>query len=267
VLAALAAQIHLWDPADALRLGYLGVAALAVIPVVRQWRLGKERLQGWIMARAASEALKREMYLYRTSSGPYDAANAAETLLSRRDKILGKVRVIQQYGVESDLGPRDALEPLSADSYISERLNAQVHWFRQSASQYARVQQVLSGAEFALTLLGALLGAALTTSGNQGYGAWVAVITTVMGALGAHVAAQRYNELIISYRSVADQLEGILGRWRASAKPLRRLAETCEALLETENQSWVGGADETMQTMTQEQTERPQHEKRSVPPT
>jgi SH3-like domain-containing protein len=96
--------------------------------------------------------------------------------------------------------------------------------------------------EFVLALIGALLGAALTISGKQRYGAWVAVVTTISGALAAHVLAQRYEQLTINYRANADRLAGFVARWTAkNDASLAELVEPYEAVLLEENQGWIAG--------------------------
>ncbi|HEV2992062.1 MAG TPA: DUF4231 domain-containing protein [Candidatus Angelobacter sp.] len=243
-----AAQIHSAQPDLAMALGFAGAAALAVAAVIRQWRLGQERIQGWMMARSGAESFKREMYLFRTGTGPYALDNAAESLLNRREEILSKLRPFQKYRIE----PKSHVEtprPLDANSYISERMNGpkgQIPFFTQRSNRYARAQRLLSGGEFLLAMIGALLGAALTISGKQANGAWVAVITTISSAFAAHTLAQRYDQLTISYRATADRLAGILGRWATkSSAPLAELVLPAEAILLEENQGWIAGADET----------------------
>jgi hypothetical protein len=81
------AQIHSTQVGLALALGYAGAAVLAISAVIRQWRLGHERTQAWIVARSGAESFKREMYLFRTGTGPYASGNAADSLLNRRDEI------------------------------------------------------------------------------------------------------------------------------------------------------------------------------------
>jgi hypothetical protein len=83
------------------------------------------------------------------------------------------------------------------------------------AEEYSRLLGFLNASEFLLALTGALLGAALTITGKQEYGAWVVVITTISGAVAVHALAQRYEQLIISYRATADRLTGIVARWNA----------------------------------------------------
>jgi len=102
-LETLAAQIHQSNPDRAVIAGYIGAAALAVIAVIKQWRLSRDRMQAWILARSASESLKREIYLYRASAGPYNAGKGSAALLDRRDQILEKVKSVQAYVVEPDV--------------------------------------------------------------------------------------------------------------------------------------------------------------------
>ena len=242
------AQIHSRQVGLALALGYAGAAVLAISAVIRQWRLGHERTQAWIVARSGAESFKREMYLFRTGTGPYASVNAADSLLNRRDEILSKLQPFQKYRVEPD-SESGAPGLLDAKGYLQERINGprgQIQFFSDRANQYSRTQHLLNGGEFILALIGASLGAALTITGKQAYGAWVAVITTVSGALAAHAVAQRYEQLTVSYRATADRLEGIVARWSAkNIASLADLAEPCEAVLLEENQGWIAGADQT----------------------
>jgi hypothetical protein len=248
VLETGGAQIHRAHAQWALVLGYAGAAVLAVAAVVRQWKLGHDRTQAWILARAGAESFKREIYLYCTSSGPYAVGNPALTLLDRREEILAKVQPAQQYRIE----PKHEIEipkRLDSDSYLAVRITGdkgQIKYFSDHADQYAATQKRLNGVEFMLAVVAALLGAALTITGKQAYGAWVAVITTVSGAIAAHVLAQRYEQLTVTYRATADRLTGTVGRWKAQGTgSLTELVETCEAVLLQENQGWIAGADRT----------------------
>jgi hypothetical protein len=245
-LETLGAQIHASNPDRSVVVGYIGAAALAVIAVIKQWKLGKEHIQAWILARSAAESFKREMYLYRASAGPYTAGNPSQALLDRRDQILGKVKSVQSYVVEPDFSAVKIPGPLDANAYIAERVNGQVDWFRGRAARAARVQSLFDGIQFVLSIIGALLGAALAMTGGQAYGAWVAVITTIIASLGAHAAAQRFGQLAVSYRATADRLEGIAARFLASKGDAHELVERCEAALLDENQGWIAGADEMM---------------------
>jgi Protein of unknown function (DUF4231) len=113
VLETADTQMHNIYVGIAVWLGYTGAAALAVGAVIRKWKLGHERTQAWVLARSASEALKCEMYLFRTSSGSYASGNPDLTLLDRSDEILTKARPAQKLAAEicgdlPVLGPLDA---------------------------------------------------------------------------------------------------------------------------------------------------------------
>ena len=254
VLETLAAQLaHVAKPeqiktshsALAMALGYIGAAALAIIAVVRQWKLGHDRTQAWILCRSGSESLKREIYRYRTKTGPYAAANADSELLDRREEILKKLEPYQKYALDP---PQSIAVPgfLDITGYLNERItgpNGNRKFFYERSSQYARRLKFLNGMQFSLAVLGALLGAAVTMTGIQTYGAWVAVITTIGGALSAHVLAQKYEQLTISYRAAAQRLDGAVARWN-NASNLGDLVEACEKILLEENQGWIAGADQ-----------------------
>jgi hypothetical protein len=245
LLETLAAQIAAKStPAEVV--GYAGAAALAIVAVVRQWRLGRERVQAWVLARAASESLKHEMFLYRANAGPYSGNDAVDVLYDRRDQILKKADPVRKYTVEPKKEDVTVPGPLDENGYIAERIDRQIEFFNERSTKYSKLQGIIGGLEFLLAIAAALLGVASTTTGNQRIGPWVAVITTVTGAFAAHALAQRYEQLTVNYRATADRLGGILGRWRAKHGSLPQLAEQTEAVLTEESQAWIAGADEMM---------------------
>lgn len=260
VLETLAAQIaHVSQVGDiktgagthagvAMAFGYLGAAALAVAAAIRQWKLGNERTQAWVLCRSGSESLKREMYRYRTQTGPYaSAANRDVELLNRRDEILQKLTPYQQY--TSDPQPATTVPgALDAGGYLDERITGpkgNLKFYADRSNLYAKRLELLNRVQMWLAILGALIGVAVTLSHNQAYGAWVAVITTISGALGTHLLAQRYEQLTISYRAAAQRLEGATARWQATnSNNLGDLVDGCESILLEENQGWIAGTDQ-----------------------
>jgi hypothetical protein len=246
ILETLGAQFHLSHPDYAVVVGYLGAAALAILGVIQQWKLGRERVQAWIIARAASESLKMELFFYRTSAGPYSGQAKGVVLLNRRDAILEKVRSVQKYVVEPTDTQLKLPEALDAEGYRKERIQSQIDYFRRHANDYVKLQGRLGGAQFVLALIAALLGAALTITAKQAYGAWVAVITTCIGSVAAYLLAQRYDQLAITYRATADRLEGINARYDPRNGRLGDLVQRIEDVLLEQNQGWIAGADELM---------------------
>ena len=66
--------------------------ALAIVPVIRGARLGKDRIEGWTRARSVSEALKAETYLYLTRTPPYNKEGRDGELLKRTGRVMSQVK-------------------------------------------------------------------------------------------------------------------------------------------------------------------------------
>ena len=245
IVETLGAQIHTAHSCLAAMFGYAGALGLAIAAVIRQRSLEHDRERAWILARSSSEAFKRELYLFRTSTGPYATGNPAETLLEKRAEILSKLEAVRKYCVEPKTEVKKPGD-LDTAAYLSDRITGekgQIAFYNGRASEYTSRQRLLRRAEFGLTLLGAFLGVGLTINLKQAFGGWLAVVTTIAGALAAHAVAQRYDQLIESYRVTAERLEAVVARWIANGRT-GPLVVPCEAILSEENQSWIAGADQ-----------------------
>ncbi len=249
VLEAIALQLHTLYPVVSEVAGYAGVVALALAVVMRARGFRSERVQAWVLAKAASQALKSEMYRYRTSSGPYSDhldADPEATLLQRRDQILAKLSAVQKYAEEPD--PKKVaqakLGPLDADAYIEERVENEISTFRTYTQQLPKVQRAFLKFEYFLAIAGVLLAAVLGFTHNQSYGVWVVLIIALSLASGVNAMAERYAVLLVSFRSLPERLTRILARWRDNHGSLEQLVEQVEAAVLMEEQAWVAGVDE-----------------------
>jgi hypothetical protein len=212
--------------------------------VIRAARLGKDRIEGWTRARSASEALKAETYLYLTRTPPYDQEDRESELLKRTDRLLGQVGDLAGETVGMPNADRPLPDVHDIDSYLRIRVRPQISKYYQP--QAAKQQQRLSlfrGLEFTLSVLAVLLGAIAATARLNSVGVWVAVVTTVGAAITAHIAAARYEHLVISYLSTARQLRFLLGGWegRSDKTPeaVGKLVRDCEDVISHENESWM----------------------------
>ncbi|HEV2965246.1 MAG TPA: hypothetical protein VG649_25700 [Candidatus Angelobacter sp.] len=249
ILEALALQIHTDYPAASQVAGYAGAVALALVLVFRAQGLRTERVEGWVLAAAASRLLRSEMYQYRTSSGAYAdylCRNAEATLLQRRDDILEKVKSIAKYTMEPGQQERIPLGPLDAEGYISERVDREIGAFQRAAKNLTGLQAAWLKGEYFLIILGTLLAAALTFTHHQPYAAWVIVITTLSLASGVTAKADRYAALLVACRTMPDRLTSIVGRWRANQGTLEQLVGQVEAVLLAEAQAWVASPGEDL---------------------
>jgi hypothetical protein len=243
ILATLATQVGLTS-ALGQALSLAAAAALALVPVIRGARLGKDRIEAWIRARSVSEALKAEAYLYLTRTPPYDKQDREDQLLKQTDQLL--IQIGDLAGETVDMP--DADKPLpdvdDIDSYLQIRVQPQISkYYRPQAAKQQRRLSLFRGIEFALSMLAALLGAIAATARLDSVGVWVAVVTTVGAAITAHIAAARYEHLVISYLSTARQLRSLLRGWerRSDKTPAAaaQLVRDCEDVISRENESWM----------------------------
>jgi hypothetical protein len=247
ILEALAVQIHTSYPGASQVAGYAGAVALALALVVRARGLRRERSQAWVLAAAASQSLKREVYRYRTSSGPYAdrlGRNPEATLLQRRDAIFEKVRSIQKYIMESDSKPVAPLGLLDADAYIAERVTAEIGKFQKFSKNLPEIQATWLRLEYFLACAAVLVAAVLAFTHNQAYSAWVIVITFLSLAPGTSTKSERYATLSVELRTMPDRLTSILERWRVHHGTLEQLVEQFEAAVLAEGEAWVAVVDE-----------------------
>lgn len=246
-LEALAVQFHASYPGPSQAAGFAGAVALALALGVRAKGLRRERSEAWVLAAAASQSLKREMYRYRTSSGPYAErldGHPEATLLQRRDAIFEKVKSIEKYIMESDSKPPASLGLLDADAYIAERVNPEIERFRKFSKNLPQLQTTWLTLENVLASAAVLAAAVLAFTHNQAYSAWVIVITFLSLAPGASTKSERYATLTVELQTMPDRLTSIFERWRANRGPLEQLVEQFEARVLAEGEAWVADVDE-----------------------
>lgn len=254
VLGALLAAIASQLPGGLSRecVAFVGAAALALSGLVSKRCLGPDKAARWARARGASEALKRLAYEYAAQAAPYDDPATRDAL------ALAEVRKIEddladllddQQPASRGGAPTSLLAP--AD-YIAKRVTGSAAWYegkavahRATSLRWRRVELGLAVATALLTAFtGAFSGAALApyTHGVD-LAALVGVLTTLSGAILAHVEAGRYDYLVVSYRAAARRL-----RDEAAAAPANPTVPSpdwsafvarCEAVVAEETGSWV----------------------------
>ena len=251
LLAALASQLPDAARANAY-VALLGAALLAGATFVSSRLLGAVATQGWVRARAASEALKREAFRFAARAAPYDDPATAEALLDgERAKIENDVEdLVGELAAPTRPGssPRKLLEP--AD-YRSLRVLAQAEGFyRPRAEKYRALATRLKRTEFGLALAATLVTVLAGAAGRKllgedlpfDFAALTAVLTTVGAAILAHIEASRYDHLVVTYLATARRLEDQdLHFDAAGASPggWSQFVNKCEDIIAAENMSWV----------------------------
>jgi hypothetical protein len=227
-------------------LAAVGAVALAVAPIVAARSITQRNVRDWTRARSASEGLKTEIYCYLTGAGKY-----AGTAVAPEAQLDGERRKIEHdlddlAPITVDLTP--TAKPLpevdDLDSYVQERLDDQIDdFYRPKARAAAHRLKQFRAAEYALSITGAALGAVAAATGSDQVSAWAPVATTAAAAVAAHVAAERYEHLVVGYETTRRRLEDLRSRWAsgaAAADPGAFVVE-CENAISVENQGWMAG--------------------------
>jgi hypothetical protein len=227
--------------------GLLWATAVAVglVPVIRP-RFGRQAVEIWARARSASESLKEQVYTYLAEVSPYRGADRDQQLRQRAQATLAAVE---------DLLPRTAgIEPKSRslpavhdiDGSVAIRVTEQIHgYYRTQAEQLRGRLRWLRGAELALAVAAVVLSATAGSIGVKGVAAWVPVVTTVSAALAAHVAAARYEFLLVEYSRTAAQLERLRDGRQSLDDPDQAahaddtFVAECERVISAQNEAWM----------------------------
>jgi hypothetical protein len=225
-------------------LAIAGTVSLATATFFTQRLLGQEHITGWVRARAISEALKREAYKFAAGASPYDQANAENLLNAERQKIENDgddliASLVTKPGAGSV--PRAML---TSPQYVERRIDGQIKFYKERANIYRTTATWLRRTEFGLALAATLITAIASVTGKTTHfldihfdiAALTAVLTTIAGAVLAHVEASRFDFLVTTYLATARRLED---RKSGSREPLSDFVNDCENIIATENMSWI----------------------------
>jgi hypothetical protein len=255
VLAAVASQLGGGDTATAAAVSlnnpraWVAIAAagcLAFATFFTQRLLGADHVTAWVRARAISERLKREAYKFVAGAAPYNDPDPA-----KRDIALDDERA--KIEADGDDLVRDLVKAAGPGSlpraaitnaeYLAKRVTGQVKWYNDKADKYSTISKRLHLSELVLAAAATLITAVASVLVKPVIGgvpfdlaALTAVLTTLAGAVLAHVEASRYDFLVMTYRATARRLED---RQNRPQQPWSDFVNDCENILSTENTSWI----------------------------
>jgi SMODS and SLOG-associating 2TM effector domain 1/Protein of unknown function (DUF4231) len=248
LLAAIASQLN--DPRR-MYFAIAGAVLLAVVSFVTSRLLGGLQLTNWLRARTASEALKREAYKYAASVKPYDDPQKRDAALnSERERIERDVDDLLPLAVSRAKAGSAPRNKLSRDEYVSRRVCDQIdRFYLPRANANKKIAVSLRWTEFSLALAATIITAMVGVAGKELFGikfdfvALTAVLTTIAGAVLAHIEATRCDFLVMIYRATARRLSAQLaeignvnalspGKWS-------EFVNRCETIISDENTSWA----------------------------
>ncbi|MEM9004330.1 MAG: DUF4231 domain-containing protein [Cyanobacteria bacterium P01_F01_bin.86] len=213
-----------------------------------------DRGQNWVLLRGNAEALKREIYYYRTQVDPYKE-NRDAVLAQRVKQISESMKGSPVH--RASLNPYESLTPaekrqadlyapekysdfLSAEKYLTYRLEKQFDWYRKQAKLLDRQLEIFQFGIYAFGGLGTFLAA------TDNFKSWVAVTTALTGAFNNYVEFKRVEASLVGYNQAADTLYDIRTWWhslsasaRGNRQNFEKLVKSTEKTIRSENTSWL----------------------------
>lgn len=226
----------------ALFIGAVGTLSLAGAGLLASVQ-NVEDVKRWTIARAASEAIKSQVYLRLTSVEPYD--------VEEKDRVLdASVQDLEREATQRGVVPTPSASvrarPIphisDLETYVDLRVRKsqlQGYYVPRAAAMRRRLT-LFKRVGVALVLLAAILAA--LTSVSPTTGAWASLITTVAGVVAAHAAGEHYETLWIEYSRTADELHRLVDRRTAADGTVLtgdELIKRCEAVISAQNRAWL----------------------------
>jgi hypothetical protein len=232
----------------------------------------------WIMLRAGSEAIKKELFAYRTKTGIYTDLETIKTGQSRSSRLAEMLGLISKQWEEGDVGtlafhnydefkqaePKekkfgeirdDSLSVLSPKTYLTIRLEDQLfNYYRPNAKKLERKLVILQWLTIILSGIGTFL---VAIKGEI----FIAFTTTIASALITYLEYNRTAETIRQYNQSASTLTKIRNWWlgftpeeQAKGVNIDKLIELTEAALESEHTGWIQQMQVALKTLKEKET-------------
>ena len=240
-LALAASQLEPVNHGLALALGVAAAVVAALVTVV-QARNGIEQVRAWTRARSVSEAIKAEVFLYVTRVGRYGGEDREQRLDAEVQRLEHEVDDLAPAAAGVQPAVRSLPDVHDLETYLDVRVkDSQIEkYYAPNARRLARRLRLARNCRAGLTIAAAGLAALATVSSNVA--AWAAVVTAAAAAVSAHVAAERYEYLLVEYSRTASELRRLVSRRTAAdGSPLSGpdLIQHCEEVISIQNQAWM----------------------------
>jgi hypothetical protein len=211
----------------------------------------------WILLRGSAEAIKREIYRYRSRTGDYSEGRL--TTNSRDDVFHERLEPVSRRLMQTDvnhggLKPYDGPLPpemegaqknddgfsfLTPERYIELRLEDQLKYYSGKTPKLEKQIKQMQVAILVAGGVGTLLAAVHAEL-------WVALTTALATALTTSIASRQLDETLVRYNQSAADLANVRDWWtklspaaKRNPKNIDQLVEVTEKVLETELSGWV----------------------------
>jgi len=211
----------------------------------------------WVVLRASAEAIKQEIFRYRTRAASYIDPQMPQ--LSREATLASKIESISRHLMQTDVnlsalrpdagpipppmngttGTNDGFSFLTPERYISLRLVDQCTYYQGKAIRLERQLRLLQWSIYIFGGVGTLLAAI-------GLDLWIALTTALLTACTTYLGYQQIENTLMKYNQAATDLANVQGWWmalsldeRTNQQNVDKLVEHTEKILAGELTGWV----------------------------
>jgi hypothetical protein len=230
------------------------IALAVLLGAAARFRSGNR----WVVLRGAAEAVKREIYRYRTRTGPYTERKGSRA--TRRQVIAEKVSSISSAIMGTDvnltllrepggqgLPPKmfgatsedDGFSELAPDEYLARRVGDQLGYYRTKSRRLERQLRSLQWLILVIGGVGTLL-AALRVE------VWIALTTALVAAITTYLGYEQVEATLANFNQAAAALTALRAWWGALPPEAQqrqssrdRLVAQAERILQKEQSGWV----------------------------
>jgi hypothetical protein len=210
----------------------------------------------WILLRGSAEAIKREIYRYRSRTGDYSkdrlTTNSRDDVFNERLEPVSR-RLMQtevNHGAlkpyKEDLPPKEVAQQnddgfsfLTPERYIELRLEDQLNYYLYKTPKLEKQVKYMQVAILVAGGTGTLLAAV-------GAELWVALTTALATSLTTWLVSRQLEETLVRYNQSAADLANVRDWWtklspaaKRNPKNIEQLVDVTEKVLETELSGWV----------------------------
>ncbi len=240
-----------------------------LITAVNRFKQGNK----WLLLRASAEAIKREIYRYRTRSTYYkeevgqpspdqQLSKKVEDITRRAMRTEVNTSALVPYDKAKGFPPYmyaaaggdDGFSLLTPDRYLEVRLTDQLNYYRKTAIKLERQLQRLQWLIFIIGGVGTFLAAV-----NQQV--WIALTTALVAACTTYLSYRQTESSLMKYNQARTDLDNVKAWWTAlSAEEQARqenidsLVDHTEQVLEAELGGWVQQMQNALAELRKEQT-------------
>lgn len=231
----------------------------------------------WLLLRTSAEAVKRDIYRYRTRCEVYSPEQT--TTVSREVKLANKLQAVGKQLMQSEVNlsalhaykgdvpeyigtgeslyttdpTDDGLSDLSPQQYITSRLEDQLKYYVRKTGQ-------LEAKLYKLQWLIYLIGGIGTLLAALGLEIWIAVTTSLVTAMGTYIEYQQLQNTLLKYNQAASDLYNVRTWWVALSEEEQKkqsnidlLVGNTERILQSEFKDWVAEMQEAFENLKEQQ--------------